>query len=291
MIATLDVADIQTLYKLFETLEKKLTKSEKHFKSLYYAFDKSITELKENTFKDITFDDITIGNCYNLTKIHINAFAGTDSVTKNFRLSSNTKLSLTDNLIFEVISKFINLESLYLENNNFTEIPSNAFQNIVGYQDKLNIVSIGGRSIKKIGSRPFYLLRGLGKLSFFDTSIEYIPDYALEFKEESDQQLMLSFDGLFLNSYHPDSLTRFKRPVYIEGVFTKENYLDEHTFKSFLNANPQNRIDMFSVRLDCNNCKNFWIRKHPDLWERIVRLQCSNKKQINDPDNFKNCTL
>ena len=284
------------LVNIFQTLEKNLTKTEKHFKS-FYLNNTFITELKENTFKDITFDDVSIKYCENLSKIHTNTFAGTDSVTKVFRLSYNPKLSSSDNSIFELISKFLNLELLYLQHNDITEIPSNAFKNLMGYQDRLSMVVISGKSIKKIGSRPFSPLRRLTHLIISYTSIDYIPEYAFEFEEESNQTLSLTFDdNIFLNnsSFHQDSFKHFKIPVFITlgEPANHFEYLDEKVFKNFLNSNPQNGVEMRYQRIDCNNCKNLWLKNQdPDILQRLLRLKCSNKKALNDPDNFKNCTL
>ena len=254
-----------------------------------------ITELKENTFKDITFDEITIENCDNLTKIHKNAFIETEFVTKGLYIKENFLLSSDDNSIFEVFSKFINLEELQLEDNNITEIPSNAFQRIIGYQDNLRNLSFSGETIKKIGSRPFSLLNGLTHLTISNTMINYIPEDAFEFEEGSNQQLTLE---LYLNhqlnssSFHQDSLTHFKRPVLINLGWPGNyfEYLDENIFRKFLSSNPQNKINLVNDLFDCNNCKNLWLKYEPSLLERLVGLSCSNKKKFNDTGNFANCT-
>ena len=250
--------------------------------------------MKENTFKDITFDEIQIGHCTNLSKIHINAFTETEFFTTYLKIFSNPALSSSDNSIFEVISKFVNLEELQLIDNNITEIPSNAFKSIIGYQDKLNILIIGGKSIEKIGSRPFYQLSALTSLHIYNTSIESIPEYAFEFEQESSLVLYLYLvnnEHLNTSSFHQDSLMHFKRPVYLDLGYSGNHfeYLDEKIFKKFLNSNPHNMIDMTDVKFDCDNCKNFWLRKQPNLLESFEHLSCSNKKMINDTDNFAEC--
>ena len=199
-------------------------------------------------------------------------------------------------VISGVFSKFINLEILLLGHNNITEIPSNAIQAVEGHQDKLKRLTLMGNSYEIIGSRPFYKLRSLQSLSIVNTLIDYIPEYAFEFEEESNQALNLWLvHNKLLNSsnFHQDSLTHFKRPAYIKPnlCYKQFEYLEETVFKNFLNSNSDNRIYMTWVNFDCNNCKNLWLRNQPNLMKRIVDLDCSNKKQINDPDNFKNCTF
>ena len=274
------MADPVDLVKIFETLEKNLTKSEKHFKK-FSLENRFVTELEGNTFKDITFDEIDIYACYQLTKIHKNAFAGTDLFIKSFLFSRNEKFS--DNSIFEVISKFVNLEVLQLTKNNITEIPSNAFHKMACYQDKLRDLTIGGTSIREIGSRPFSQLRGLKYLTISDTSIDYIPEYAFEFDEESNQILRLDID-LFLNSssLHQNSLMHFKRPVYLYLGYHENHYeyLDENIFRSFLTSNSQNQIEMGSMNFDCDNYRNLWLRRQSNLLERFIGIECSNIEEV-----------
>ena len=59
------------------------------------------------------------------------------------------------------------------------------FHRIELNQGKLKTLVISGKSIRKIGSRAFYSLRGLNYLHIYKTSIDYIPEYAFEFEEES----------------------------------------------------------------------------------------------------------
>ena len=252
--------------------------------------------MKENTFKDITFYEITIENCNNLSKIHKNTFNETNMITKTLNIHSNPKLSSTDNSIFNVFSKLVNLESLYFYYNNITEIPSNAFQVTESYQNNLTFIRIGGKSIIKIGSRAFYSLRGLKYLHIYNTSIDYIPEHAFEFEEESNQTLTVRFiTNNLLNgsSFHQDSLTHFKRPVLIDLGWNGNHFefLEEKIFINFLNSNPQNKIDMTWQKFDCNDCRNFWLRKQPNLLKRIGHLSCSNKKNFNDKDNFSKCIV
>ena len=194
-----------------------------------------------------------------------------------------------------MISKFVNLEELYLVDNNITEIPSNAFQRIVGYQNNLDHITIEGFSFKKIGSRPFYSLRNLGQLDIFNTGIDYIPEYAFEFEEESNQimGLRLGITQMNSSSFHQDSLTHFRRPIFMHVFFQGNHfeYLDENVFKFFLKSNPKNMIFMNDVKIDCDNCKNYWLRKRENslMIDRIESLSCSNNKKFNNLDNFNEC--
>ena len=281
------------LVNIFQKLEKNLTKSEKHFKRFQLS-NTFITELKENTFKDITFNEIIIGSCSNLTKIHINAFVETDLVTKKLIIRFNPKLSSPHNSIFEVLSKFVNLESLTLAYNNITKIPSNDFRSTVAYQDKLTHLSILGESIKSIGSNAFSTLNSLVDLTIGYTSIDYIPENAFKFNKISEKTLNLRIQGngkLDSSGFLNNSLINMNRPVHLHISSSNKNidYLDENVFSKFLTSNKHNQIDVGELLLDCRNCKNYWLKKQPNLLERVKNIHCSNKRNFNDTSNFLYC--
>ena len=117
-----------------------------------------INALKENTFKDMTFGEIWIKNCNNLTTIHKNTFTTTSNITKHLVIYNNPKLhDLNDNSIFESITQFIAIQTLDLNDNNITHIPDYAFKPLNGNQNNLTELHISGQSIHSIGSRPFLL--------------------------------------------------------------------------------------------------------------------------------------
>ena len=112
----------------------------KHFKSLE-LLNTGIHELKENTLKGITFDEIHIDSCENLTTIHENAFIGTENVTKFIRISNNPELIYENSSIFNCLSKFINVKKMTIANNaKITEIPSNIFSKSIS-NDVLILIS------------------------------------------------------------------------------------------------------------------------------------------------------
>ena len=74
------------LVKIFQTLEKNLTKTGKHFNE-FYLNNTFISELKENTFSYITFDYIEIEYCSKLKNLHRNAFNTSGQVTNTLVIS------------------------------------------------------------------------------------------------------------------------------------------------------------------------------------------------------------
>ena len=107
------------LVQIFQTLENNLTKTEKHFNEFYLS-NTFMTELKENTFSDITFDIISVEHCSSLKSIHKNAFTKTELVATDLYIHFNPMLTSPDNSIFEALSKFVRAKTIQFYNNNIT---------------------------------------------------------------------------------------------------------------------------------------------------------------------------
>ena len=82
-------------------------------------------------------------------------------------------------------------------------------------------------------------------------------------------------------------LSRLKRPttIYVfEPVTDGETYfyLDQNLFQPFLMSNNENTIVSYSSKFNCSDCRNNWIIKNQDLFQRIdfrikgPRVKCSN---------------
>ena len=277
---------------IFHKLGLSLTKEEKRFHS-FNLNNTSVSHLKENTFKDIVFDEIHIHDCNNLTVINENAFVQTSLVTKKVSIFLNPKLTSPGNSIFRLLSKFVLAENILLSYGNITEIPDEAFKPVVGYQDNLHFVTIYGQSISKLGHRAFSSLRNIRSIEIGNTSIHTIPDGAFEFEESTNTTLYVQLkynrliDG---SSFTNGSLSNIKRPVNIGFGFKDNNitYLDEKIFRLFLDSNQANHLDMQYQPLDCQDCRNVWLR-NSTYHKRISQLKCSNGKLVDEAGNFEKC--
>ena len=183
--------DVIDLKSIFHNIPKQLSDNEKHFDVFELIDNKIVEVIEDNSFNDITFDVIRVMNCINLKNIERYAFNGTEMVTKSLTISNNYELSM-DNKMFEILSSFVNLESIELYELEFKEIPSNAFRPINGYQNNLTKIEIGNflKSVpgpSKIGSHAFSNLKNLGYLTLDIEDLVSISDYAFEFEEYSDQ--------------------------------------------------------------------------------------------------------
>ena len=274
------------LKAIFHNFSKQLPNNEKHFKK-FELNNTSIKVLEENSFDEITFDEIRLIDCDNLTNIERYAFTATDWVTKSLTIYSNSKLSM-DKIIYEILSNFVNIEFILLSDIGLNEIPSKAFRPINGYQKSLKILRLY-QDISKIGSNAFSNLKNLTELTLSIENLISIPDYAFEFEENSDQLFKINFVfNSNFSAFNEKTLLNIRRPTELE--LTNVNYLEEKVFLPFLLDNEKNTIKSTDVEVfDCNDCRNYWLRKNQNVNKRVT-LNCSNKKQFNDPDNFKNCT-
>ena len=281
-----DYSDID-LVNIFQTLEKNLSKSEKHFKS--FELHNTLNEvLEENIFQDITFDEIWIHGCGDLWDIERYTFNKTYLVTKKITLDNNNlKMGFP---MFKILSSFVNIQFMYLNGIGVNEIPSNAFEPINGYQDNLKTLTFGD-PFTRIGKYAFSNLRNLTHLSLFGYYLEKIEDHAFEFKEYSDRKFELELrSSLNFSIFNEKTFVNIRRPTELR-LLSVDNakYLEEKVFLPFLLDNVKNTINLVNVKVfDCNDFRNYWLKRNLIVDQRVT-VNCSNNKILNDSDNFKMC--
>ena len=250
------------LTTIFENLEKNWIRREKNF-GLLKLEHSSISELRANTFKDITFDEIIITNCENLTTIDENAFNGTDQVTKSLSFLHNPELTFENRTIFDILRKFTNVLRIILDNNTkITEIPSNAFSSAP--MNKLMSLSFKDTFIK-IGSNAFSSINYLRLIDFVQARFETIPENAFAFNSPSNLSLSLDFafsTPVNETGINEKSLLNIKRPtrLWLNNRFCCTDYLNQTVFEPFLLDHPNNTIEMWFKDFDCNDVRNTWFR-------------------------------
>ena len=283
------------LATIFQVLRLNTLDDNKRFVK-FELTNTAIDVLEENTFKDILFNDISIHNCDNLTKIHKNAFSATTSYTQNIEIYNNSRLSQSeDNSLFEGLSKFVKIQSINLNSNNISEIPNNAFRPLYGYQNYLTTLSFANNPITRLGNNGFYYLNSLAKLDLQNASIDSIPNNAFNFEKTSQTLIQIELENNPLNnsSFSDFWFVGIKRPTHLLiGDSKVISYLNEKAFSLFLTTNENNEIvgNPDNQKIDCNYCSNKWILNNPDLLANIKQIVCSNGKKLTDHDNFQNCT-
>jgi hypothetical protein len=208
------------LKHIFKAIDQRLKNNEKHFNQ-FELNNTAITELEENTFYEITFDEIYIYNATKLKLINTHAFTATNLVTKKFFVNRDIYFTtgpsaLTNSPpnydIFLMLSSIISLEEIKICNTNINQIPSRAFRSINGIQKNLSTIEFYGSPIVKVGDYPFYSLNNLIHLEFSATSIKSIPKTVFHFRNDSNVTMTLNLYSNDLNgtSFAMGSLTNLK---------------------------------------------------------------------------------
>ncbi len=283
------------LTEIFRLFDQKLDENEKHFKS-FILDNTTITELDENTFYDITFDEIAIFWNRELRFINSNTFGATRFVTKRLNIEYNPiENSPPDYDFFQMLNSMKNVHIILGQHLNITEIPSYAFGPDIG--NNLTFLGLPAAGIEKIGNYAFYELNNLEELDLDHNTIHFIPENAFTFKNYSDKNLLINLEGMYsLNStgFEIGSLSNIKRPTILK-LKSNENitYLKEEVFKPFFEANVENRVQLTDSYgkngIDCNNCKNYWLKKELKYFIRTDLIKCSNGKYFEDRTNFNGC--
>ncbi len=286
--------DVLNLKHMFQKIDQVLADNQKSFKK-FYLNNTAITELEENTFFEITFEEINITDAKNLEMINTLAFSSTNMITKILVIRNCPIFYAPPHYdIFFSISLMLNIERVVIENTNLTKIPSNAFRPVNGVQNKLSLLYIHqSSSIREIGNYPFYYLPNLIELSIEITSIDFIPSNAFHFQKEFNQTIRIWLDGLKLNgsSFALHSLDFLKRPAVLIFDGSQEmTYLNESIFAPFFEVNASNKVDLEeNFQLDCDDCRSYWINKESKYIDRIKIKKCSNGNDIRNSSNFSNC--
>ena len=137
--------------QIFVNISHQLEGEVKNFTKFYFN-NTVITEFKENTTFDIIFEEIFFHSALNLTAIHSNAFSETKSSLINFYISYTPVSSIAPNHdIFQMLNQMTNIEDIRLITTDLKEIPSNAFTTL----NNLTTISFWNSSINKIGNYAF----------------------------------------------------------------------------------------------------------------------------------------
>ncbi len=282
------------LKHIFEKIDQNFGENEKHFK-IFKLNNTAITEIEENTFFKVTFDEIVIIDATNLKSINSHAFNSTNLITKVFILNNAPIVNSPPNYdLFVVLSSFINLERLVLVETQISEIPSYAFRPIIGIQSKLSEIDFSQNKIEKIGNYSFYDLKNLTGLYLFNNPLKLISTNSFHFKDVSNQTFYLNL--LFIttlngSSFETNSLSNIKRPtrIYFSGVPNLKFFL-EAIFVPFFESDPKNKILLLNKKnTDCDDCRSHWLVKESKYLERFFGIECLNGNNITNSDNFKNC--
>jgi hypothetical protein len=187
------------LKHIFQSISNHSDESGKHFRR-FHLNNNATTELVEDVFTDITFDEIMIESAHNLTKIHSHAFTSTNLYTKYFFVYKVPLLSISpDYSIYTALSSMVNIEKIEMRYTDINTVQSNAF-NSFGIQNKLKSIWIHNSNVQTIGNNAFYDLDNLEEIFLIYNDISSIASNAFHFRHSSNKTLKIYLNNNKLNT-------------------------------------------------------------------------------------------
>ena len=163
--------DLKTIFK---NISHELVANVKHFES-FKLINTSITEIPDNVFADIIFENIFIDTNPVLTRIHTNAFNGTQDIVLSFSALYSPIVSTgPDYDLFRAFKSLNNLEQIAFYNISITEIPDQAFDELIN----LVYISIKYGNLKTIGQNIIRNFKNIDFIDFGHNIIDTIGDNA-----------------------------------------------------------------------------------------------------------------
>jgi hypothetical protein len=257
--------------------------------------------LAENTFSEITFDEILIDKALKLKLISTDAFTATNLVTKIFHIfETPVENSAPNHDLFHALSLMINIETIVLDQTAIKEIPANAFRSLNGEQNKLKTLLIRYGVLKSVGNHAFSHLNSLTTLALNDNHIDSIQANAFSFQKVSNEPIIIFLDKNNLNgsSFEFNTFSSIGRPATIEFDWKNNDhknnpikFVDKKIFLPFFELNSGNNLRFGDIELDCDDCRSFWLKHEFEgkFNNRIDYLTCSNGKSFANNTNFENC--
>ena len=244
--------------------------------------------MPENTFGEITFDEINIDHATNLTLIHTNAFSAINLRLTILIIELTQLKSLPPNYdIFTAISHMIQINSVYIQYCEISEIPDNAFRPLNGTQTNFTTLYLGFNKITKIGNNAFQYLVSLSTIVLYNNPINHVSENAFNMLRKSETLLDINLNNCPLNSssFEIGSFSNLKRPTKIQFTSNNVTHLDQHVFEPFFGYSKQNTLTL--DRIDCNDCRSVWLLNKYST--QLSDLKCSNNNTFSDKRNFPNC--
>jgi hypothetical protein len=304
--------------QMFTRLNQALNQSEKHF-DIFWFHNRAIEVIPENVFGDITFDEVAFYQAENLTKIHTFALGKSAKTITNFHLGfelPSLQNDLPDYDLFKMMSLMVNVKKIDAFDCEYygsadrqigpkvSSIPEYAFRPLNGEQNDLTRLGLakeyigGGGTLSTISNYAFYYLNNLNYIGLYRSNINHIPAHAFDFKKSSNVTLELNLGSNNLNgsSFEVGAFMNAQRPINLNLMYNKMQYIDEIIFGSFLSLNPENKIHITGNILSCSDCRSYWLVRDRDKFKNQIvgEVECRDKKSGNiksfwEANDFADC--
>lgn len=271
------------LKKVFDKMSKYINEKEKSY-SKFSIYKSGITELKNETFGDITFESISISYAEYFKTIDAKAFLPHNINTiKKVEIDS---LKLSEDHMNEFYSALASLNKV--EKITITRmytpltIPSNAFDGANKKENNLTEIRMDNAhssdNIMTIGDFAFRYLNNLKLVIIYNYGSLNISKHAFDFEKSSNQTLEVTIKSSPNNpNFEIGAFSNSKRPLKITLEDAEFNYLDEKIFAPILHADKNNVLIYGYSKLDCD-CRMRWLKVDDtlEIARQVPNIRCKN---------------
>lgn len=222
--------------------------------------NRSIRAIQAKTFERISFKKISIEDeAMNLNEIHFEAFGFSSQSVTHLEIQNQLPTNQSPKNLIDLLNSFKNIRDIYITSPKIIcgsfKLPQLAYLIIDGsfkssaklesiddlaffYCDKLRFIDLSYNKLNKINNNLFKFKNQLNEVS-------------LTLKLNNNELTETSFESL--------SLLNFKRSVELILNHNQIKYLDEAVFRTFLDLDLNNKIDLNDNSYEVNNPKNWWL--------------------------------
>ena len=219
-------------------------------------------------------------NTYSVKKIHNKAFGKTaKTLVSYWCVACSIENSPPNYDLWKAVGQLTKLTELRLDVN-VSEIPENVITTADKSESQIKNLSLNNpKQEMTIKSGAFQNLHQIERIKIW-AKINKIEKGAFKLNKKSDRLLVISFtsDKDFTVDVFEDGICDgIQRPVQVYFDVPKLDYLPEGSFKSILEQNKKNRIEIKRIIrsiFDCSDCKNYWLIRDGKK-DQVTNPECS----------------
>lgn len=237
----------------------------------------SLTEIGANTFPNSDFKNIEIEHNAKLVKLDPKAFRSPAAQVVSSLQFNNNKM-FSDNTIYELTRNLRLSDSIHLNSNALTEIPSHAFAANVTSKRDLQLITVTDNKITRIHSDAFNGVPELTRINLLGNKINLIDENGLRFDvlDYGRLQVNLAYNELSEKSLVQNSFA-IPNNTAISVLMEANQFttLDEAVFKHLIDNGKASEFYFASSKFNCG-CDMKWLLELKDAKKHFGDIFCVN---------------
>ena len=218
-------------------------------------------------------------NTYSVKKIHNKAFGKTaKTLVSYWCVACSIENSPPNYDLWKAVGQLTKLTELRLDVN-VSEIPENVITTADKSESQIKNLSLNNpKQEMTIKSGAFQNLHQIERIKIW-AKINKIEKGAFKLNKKSDKELIIDIESnkdFSGDVFENGTFDGIQRPVQV-SLPGNLNYLPEGSFKSILEQNKKNRIEIKRIIrsiFDCSDCKNYWLIRDGKK-DQVTNPECS----------------